>query len=57
MMISHSMAVLYIMDVEVDRESNSRLMSFGRLLASYLESNVEIYVSEPPNKFAFILII
>jgi hypothetical protein len=51
------MAVVYIMEVEVNGESSLRSMSFGRLLVLYLESNVDIYVSEPPNKFAFILII
>ena len=44
------MAVVYIMEVKVDRTSSSRLMSFSRLLALYLESNVDIYISEPPKK-------
>jgi hypothetical protein len=50
------MAVVYIMEVEVNGASSSRLMSFSRLLVLYLESNMDIYVSEPPKKNAFILI-
>jgi hypothetical protein len=55
--ISHIMAVVYIIEVEVDGASSSRSMSFSGSVGLYLESNMDIYVSEPPKEFAFILII